>query len=199
MRPRSPLPQHSVSVLRYVFDLHARHGAILALLAPKCKRNIGTLPRVVFIYSSSAQMHSSSGRCEHSLEYFRTFSPTAASPCRPAVAEWSPVWSFSAIRVPISHPKLWDTAVVHHAQLGVLGLLLGPDLLHVTLSRRSTYREGAIRVCSADNAALLPFLRCHHVEYASPTSHEGIGGDGKDVPAGLPVRPPAEPLQRNAH
>jgi hypothetical protein len=38
MRAGGPLAQHAVSVLWNVFDLHARHGAILAPTAPKCKR-----------------------------------------------------------------------------------------------------------------------------------------------------------------
>ncbi len=37
MRAGGPLAQHSVSVRRNVFDLHARHGAILALPAPQYK------------------------------------------------------------------------------------------------------------------------------------------------------------------
>ena len=38
MGARRSLPQDSVGVFRNVFDLHTGHGAILALLAPKCKR-----------------------------------------------------------------------------------------------------------------------------------------------------------------
>jgi hypothetical protein len=40
------LAQHSVSVLRNVFDLYARHGAILAPTAPKCKRVVLGIPHV---------------------------------------------------------------------------------------------------------------------------------------------------------
>ena len=87
---------------------------------------------------------------------------------------WSPASLFSAVRVPISHPKPWDMAVVDLAQLGVFGLLLGPDLLHVTPSGRSP-RTGRrpVRVCSADNVALSPFVRCHQAEYADRTSTGG--------------------------
>src|ERR1700730_8063663 len=38
MRAGGPLAQNSVGVLRNVFDLDARHGAIIAPAAPKCKR-----------------------------------------------------------------------------------------------------------------------------------------------------------------
>ena len=37
MCSRGSLPQDSVGVFGDVFDLHTRHGAILAPLAPKCK------------------------------------------------------------------------------------------------------------------------------------------------------------------
>ena len=37
MGARRSLPQDSVSVFGNVFDLHARHGAILAPVAPQCK------------------------------------------------------------------------------------------------------------------------------------------------------------------
>jgi hypothetical protein len=37
MCSRGSLPQDPVGVFRDVFDLHTRHGAILAPLAPKCK------------------------------------------------------------------------------------------------------------------------------------------------------------------
>ena len=36
MRPRRPLPQDPVCVIRDVFDLHTGHGAILAPVAPEC-------------------------------------------------------------------------------------------------------------------------------------------------------------------
>jgi len=40
----------------------------------------------------------------------------------------------------------------------------------------------------------------HQAKYASRTSHEGLGsGDRQEVSARLPVRPPAEALQRSAH
>jgi len=38
MGARRSLPQDSVSVTGHIFDLHAGHGAILAPLAPQCKR-----------------------------------------------------------------------------------------------------------------------------------------------------------------
>ncbi|OBK46855.1 hypothetical protein A5655_09200 [Mycobacterium sp. 1081908.1] len=38
MRAGGPLTQNSVGVLRNVLNLHARHGAILAPMAPKYKR-----------------------------------------------------------------------------------------------------------------------------------------------------------------
>jgi hypothetical protein len=37
VRACGALAQDPVSVVRYIFDLHTRHGAILALMAPKCK------------------------------------------------------------------------------------------------------------------------------------------------------------------
>jgi hypothetical protein len=37
MCARSAFPQHAMSVVRNVFDLHTGHGAILALMAPLCK------------------------------------------------------------------------------------------------------------------------------------------------------------------
>jgi hypothetical protein len=37
MRARRSLPQDPVGVFRYVFDLHAGHGVIMAPMAPKCK------------------------------------------------------------------------------------------------------------------------------------------------------------------
>jgi hypothetical protein len=37
VRACGALAQDPVSVVRYIFDLHTRHGAILALVAPKCK------------------------------------------------------------------------------------------------------------------------------------------------------------------
>jgi hypothetical protein len=40
MRGGGPLPQHSVSLLRDIFNLHARHGAIMALEAPLRNRAI---------------------------------------------------------------------------------------------------------------------------------------------------------------
>jgi hypothetical protein len=39
MRACCSFPQDPVGAFRDVFDLHAGHGAILALLAPKCKRD----------------------------------------------------------------------------------------------------------------------------------------------------------------
>jgi len=38
MRAGRSLAQHPVGVFGDVFDLNTGHGAILALLAPKCKR-----------------------------------------------------------------------------------------------------------------------------------------------------------------
>jgi hypothetical protein len=46
--------------------------------------------------------------------------------------------------------------------------------------------------------AFSPFVGRRQVEHASRTPHEGCGRDRKDVPAGLPVGPPAEAFQCSA-
>lgn len=40
MSPGSTLAQDPMGVFRHIFNLHARHGAILAPLAPKCKQYV---------------------------------------------------------------------------------------------------------------------------------------------------------------
>src|SRR5947209_4672297 len=37
-------PQDGVNIVGYILDLHARHGAILALMAPKCNRAPAVTP-----------------------------------------------------------------------------------------------------------------------------------------------------------
>jgi hypothetical protein len=51
---------------------------------------------------------------------------------------------------------------------------------------------------SAGDAAISPFVQRCQAEYATRTSHEGLGGNRQEVPARLPVGPPAEALQSGA-
>jgi hypothetical protein len=102
--------------------------------------------------------------------------------------------------IPVGDPQKRDVTVVDLVQLGVLGLLLGPDFIHVTLpSRSASPRRRTFRVCAADNGAISPFVQRCQAEYAARTSHESLGGDRQEVPAGFPVRPPTEALQRGSH
>jgi hypothetical protein len=54
-----------------------------------------------------------------------------------------------------------------------------------------------VRVSRVDNRAFAPFTRRRQVEHGARTAHEGFRGDREDVPAGFPVRHPAEALQRS--
>ncbi|MDT5229504.1 MAG: hypothetical protein QOJ56_31 [Mycobacterium sp.] len=72
-----------------------------------------------------------------------------------------------------------------------------PQGRHIRRRRRA--RNQVVGIGSADNAAISPSVERCQAEYAARTSHESLGRDRQEVPAGLPVRPPAEAFQRSAH
>jgi hypothetical protein len=55
-----------------------------------------------------------------------------------------------------------------------------------------------VRVGDAVNVAFSPFVQSRQAEHRAGTTEEGFGRDSEDVPARLPIRHPAEAVQRNA-
>jgi hypothetical protein len=66
------------------------------------------------------------------------------------------------------------------------------------IRRRRPPGSQVLGVGRAGDAAISPIVRRCQAEYAARTSHEGLGGDRQEIPAGLPVGHPAEALQRVA-
>jgi hypothetical protein len=93
-----------------------------------------------------------------------------------------------------------DVTVVDLVRLGISGLVLSPDFLHVTLPSPSTSpRRQTFRVCAAHAPAVSPFVQRCQTEYAARTPHESLGGDRQQVPGRLTVRSPAETFQRGSN
>jgi hypothetical protein len=65
VRGSCALPQDSMSLLGHIFDLHARHGAIMALEAPVCKRAvIGMCGRLRHVAGNMVGQDDAQSRCE---------------------------------------------------------------------------------------------------------------------------------------
>lgn len=80
MRAGRPLTQNSVGVLRNVFDLHARHGAIMAPTAPKRKRGlIKTVASSGPYLTPNPMRHKKSGICQSARLAATTEGPLGAA------------------------------------------------------------------------------------------------------------------------
>jgi hypothetical protein len=64
------------------------------------------------------------------------------------------------------------------------------------IRRRWLAGNQVIGVRRVESPAFSPFVRLRQVEHASRTPHDGFRRDQKEVPARLPVRHPAEAIQR---
>jgi hypothetical protein len=55
-----------------------------------------------------------------------------------------------------------------------------------------------VRFGDAVNLAFSPLVQSRQADHRPRTTEEGFGRDGEDVPARLPIRHPAEAVQRSA-